>query len=87
MGLEIRRTHSTTDDPEQAYAALARAYAVRRWHLAQADQFSLHLSTTALGPVTFEASRLHGATGAGILDFTETLRVGHLVAGRLTLDA
>ena len=86
MGLEIRRTHYTTDDPEQAYAALARAYAVRRWRLAQADQFSLHLSTTALGPVTFEASRLHGATGAGTLDFTETIRVGHLVAGRLTLD-
>lgn len=86
MGPTVHRTRYSTQDPDQALDILAQVYSVRQWTLTGTEGFHLEVATTTIGALTLEAARTRGAAGTQTVDFTDTLRIDHLTAGRLAID-
>lgn len=82
---EVRTTHFSTEDPDQALEALGQVYARLRMYPPAGARFWMELASVSLGAVSVETVRMRCPPVSGGLDGTGVVRVGHLRSGRFSV--
>ncbi|MFC4904264.1 MULTISPECIES: AraC family transcriptional regulator [Kocuria] len=84
MNCQVRRSVFSTRDPAEGVAVLDEVFAIRDVRRDRDGRFSMDLSETAVGPVSYERVRLMGSSTTGRTDGAGVLRVCHVTQGAVS---